>query len=76
MSLWSSSKPVLNDDFVTIQTSANGEKSVEVFDINGKSLITTTLNVEPLDISLLSSGIYLVNVTINGKSEISKLIIR
>ena len=68
--------PVLNDDFVTIQTSANGEKSVEVFDINGKSLITTTLNVEPLDISLLSSGIYLVNVTINGKSEISKLIIR
>jgi len=68
--------PVLNGDFVTIQTSVNGEKYVEVFDITGKRLITTTLSADTLGISVLSSGIYLVNVTINGKSEISKLIIR
>ena len=68
--------PVLNGDFVTIQTSVNGEKYVEVFDITGKRLITTTLSADTLDVSVLSSGIYLVNVTINGQSKISKLIIR
>jgi len=68
--------PVLNGDFITIQTSVNGEKYVEVFDITGKRLITTTLNADTLDVSSISTGIYLVNVTINGQSKISKLIIR
>ena len=68
--------PVLNGDFVTIQTSVNGEKYVEVFDITGKRLITTTLSADTLDVSVLSSGIYLVNVTINGQTKVAKLIIK
>jgi len=65
-----------NGDFVTIQTSVNGDKYVEVFDITGKRLITTTLIADTLDISVLSSGIYLVNVTINGQTKVAKLIIK
>ena len=42
--------PVLNGDFVTIQTSVNGDKYVEVFDITGKRLITTTLSADTLDV--------------------------
>ena len=68
--------PVLNGDFVTIQTSVNGAKYVEVFDITGKRLITTTLSADTLDVSVLSSGIYLVNVTINGQTKVAKLIIK
>jgi hypothetical protein len=65
-----------NGDFVTIQTPVNGVKYVEVFDITGKRLINTSLSTDTLDISSMSSGLYLVKVTIEGQSKTSKLFIR
>ena len=65
-----------NGSYVTIQSPVNGVKYVEVFDITGKRLITTTLSADTLDVSVLSSGIYLVNVTINGQTKVAKLIIK
>ena len=62
--------------FVTIQTSVNGVKKVKVFDITGKSLIDTELNTDLLDVSLLGTGIYIIKVTINGQTEIAKLIVK
>jgi len=68
--------PVVNTDFVTIKSSLNGLKHIEVFDITGKSLIETTLIGDTLDISTLNSGIYLLNMTINRQTEIVKIIIK
>jgi len=65
-----------NGSYVTIQTPVNGVKYVEVFDITGKRLINTSLNADTLDVSSISSGIYLVKVTVEGQSKTSKLIIR
>ena len=65
-----------NGSYVTIQTPANGVKYVEVFDITGKRLINTSLSADTLDVSSISSGMYLVKVTIEGQSKISKLMIR
>ena len=62
--------------FVTIQTSVNGVKKVKVFDITGKRLIDTELNTDLLDVSLLGTGIYIVKVTINGQTEIAKLVVK
>jgi hypothetical protein len=65
-----------NGDYITIQTPVNGVKYVEIFDITGKRLINTSLSTDTLDISTMSSGLYLVKVTIEGQSKTSKLIIR
>jgi len=65
-----------NGSYVTIQTPINGVKYVEVFDITGKRLINTSLSADTLDVSSMSSGMYLVKVTIEGQSKTSKLIIR
>ena len=66
----------VNGDYVTIQSSVSGEKNIEVYDITGKRLINTILNSDKLDISSVSSGVYLVKVTIQGQTKVSKLIIR
>ena len=65
-----------NGSYVTIQTPINGVKYVEVFDITGKRLMNTSLSADTLDVSSISSGMYLVKVTIEGQSKTSKLIIR
>ncbi|MDC1321532.1 T9SS type A sorting domain-containing protein, partial [Flavobacteriaceae bacterium] len=65
-----------NGSYVTIQTPVNGVKYVEVFDITGKRLINTTLSADTLNVSSMSSGMYLVKVTVEGQSKTSKLIIR
>ena len=65
-----------NGSYVTIQTPVNGVKYVEVFDITGKRLINTSLSADTLDVSSMSSGVYLVNVTVNGFKKTVKLIIR
>ena len=66
----------VNGDYVTIQSSVSGEKNIEVYDITGKRLINTTLNSDKLDVSSVSSGVYLVKVTVQGQTKVSKLIIR
>ena len=66
----------VNGDYVTIQSSVSGEKNIEVYDITGKRLINTILNSDKLDVSSISSGIYLVKVTIQGQTKVSKLVIR
>ena len=66
----------VNGDYVTIQSPLSGLKNIEVFDITGKRLINTSLNSDTLDISTISTGIYLVKVTVQGQSKVSKLIVR
>ena len=65
-----------NGSYVTIQTPVSGVKYVEVFDITGKRLINTSLSADTLDVSSMSTGMYLVKVTVEGQSKVSKLIIR
>jgi len=66
----------VDGNFVTILSPINGTKYVQVFDITGKRLINTSLSADTLDVSSISSGMYLVKVTIEGQSKTSKLIIR
>jgi hypothetical protein len=65
-----------NGDFVTIQTPLNGVKHVDVFDITGKLLISKSLSADTLDVSSMSSGVYLVNISVNGYKKTVKLIIK
>ena len=53
----------------------SADKFVELFDINGRKVLTTSISGDRLDISNLEAGFYMTRVTINGKSSTSKLII-
>lgn len=66
----------VDSDFVTISSSENGDKFVELFDINGRKVLSSAIINDLLDISNVDAGFYLTKVTINGKSSISKLIIK
>ncbi len=61
---------------VTILSSVSGDKFVEVFDINGRKVISTTIFNDDLDVSNLVSGFYTTRVTIDGKTSVSKLIVK
>ena len=66
----------VDSDFVTISSSENGDKFVELFDINGRKVLSSTIINDLLNISNVDAGFYLTKVTINGKLSISKLIIK
>ena len=66
----------VGNNFVTILSAETGDKFVELFDINGRKVLSTTIIDELLDISNLDAGFYLIKVTINGKSLVSNLIIK
>ena len=66
----------VDSDFVTISSSENGDKFIELFDINGRKVLSSAIINDLLDISNVDAGFYLTKVTINGKSSISKLIIK
>jgi len=44
--------------------------------INGRKVLSSTITNDLLDVSNVDVGFYLTKVTINGKSSISKLIIK
>jgi hypothetical protein len=45
-----------------------GVDALQVYDISGKSVIHLTNNVRSIDLSHLDNGVYLVKMTVNGKS--------
>ena len=66
----------VDGNFVTILSPVNGTKYIQVFDIMGKMVMDTTINNNTLDVSSINSGFYMIKVTIDGQSKISKLVVR
>jgi len=65
-----------SDNFLTISSAEQGDKYVKLFNVTGQMVMNTKLvQDQKLNISSLSSGFYLVEVSINGRSDIIKLVI-
>ena len=65
-----------SDDFLTISSAEQGDKYVKLFNVTGQMVMNTKLvHDQKLNISSLRSGFYLVEVSINGRSDIIKLVI-
>ena len=62
--------------FVNVSANQNGLIYAEVYDILGKLIISSAVNNNILTLNDLKSGIYIVKITQNNKSEIKKLIIK
>lgn len=59
-----------------IETTANAEKSITIFDVLGKQVLNTTTSDSAVNVSVLHSGIYIVNITEEGKTASRKLVIK
>ena len=65
----------VGDNYVNIVTSISGDKLVELFDLNGRKVMSKIISGETLDISNLEPGFYITQITIDAKSSTFKLII-
>ncbi|MFK5983152.1 MAG: T9SS type A sorting domain-containing protein [Flavobacteriaceae bacterium] len=62
--------------YVNITSQTSGDKNVAVYDILGKQVINTTISSDRLNISELTSGIYIMQISQNGVSSTKKLVVR
>lgn len=51
-----------NSGIITIKTTVPGENQVSIVDVLGKTVLSTTILNDQINISNLSSGVYLVRV--------------
>ncbi|KKO04919.1 hypothetical protein LCGC14_0082310 [marine sediment metagenome] len=63
-------------DVVYVTTYLNNLKEVRVYDVFGELVLTEKLFTKAMNISRLSPGVYVVQVTENGKSITRKLVIK
>ncbi|MBC3757008.1 T9SS type A sorting domain-containing protein [Hyunsoonleella sp. SJ7] len=61
---------------IYIDTKQNALKSVAVFNVLGKQILAPVITRKELDISTLSSGVYILKITENAVTETRKLVIR
>lgn len=67
--------PVSNGTFF-IETSANGEKAVAVYDVLGKQVLNTTTTTTAVNVSNLTAGVYIVKITEGGNTATRKMVIK
>ena len=66
----------VDGNYVTILSPVEGIKEIQVFTVTGRKVMDTSINGNTLDVSSFNSGFYMLKVTINGQSKISKLVVR
>ena len=66
----------VNGNYVTILSPVEGLKEIQVFTVTGRKVMDTAINGNTLDVSSFNSGFYMLKVTVDGQSKISKLVVR
>jgi len=64
------------NDFVNITSQFSGDKNIAVYDVLGKQVINTTISSDRLNISELTTGIYIMQISQNGVSSTKKLVVK
>jgi Lamin Tail Domain/Secretion system C-terminal sorting domain len=67
--------PITNGKLFIVSDS-NDTKSVVVYDVLGKQVLNTTATDQAVNLSELTSGVYIVKITENGKTATRKLVIK
>lgn len=65
----------VNNGTLNIVSPTNELKEISVFDVSGRMVLKTKTENNSIDVSQLKSGIYLLNININGSKKTSKIII-
>ncbi len=67
--------PVSNG-MLRITTFENAKKTVQIFDVLGKQVLSKIIHSQALNISMLNSGIYIIKVFEKGKVATRKLVVK
>ncbi len=67
--------PVTNGK-LTISTLSDADKEIQIYNILGKQVLSTKLKGSELNVSKLSSGIYILKILEEGKTATRKLVIK
>ena len=67
--------PVSNG-VLQIESNANTLKTIALFDVLGKQVLTTSTENSTINVSNLKGGIYILKITEAGKTAVSKLVIK
>ncbi len=67
--------PVTNG-VLFIDTRANAEKNIVIFDVLGKQVFNTTTANNAINVATLKSGVYVMTITEAGKTATSKLVVK
>ena len=59
-----------------IETSANAQRNVTIYDLLGKKVLNTTTSNSEINVNSLNSGVYIVKITEEGNTTSRKLVIR
>ncbi len=65
----------VNNGTLNIVTPTNELKEISVFDVSGRMVLKTKTENNSIDVSQLKTGLYLLNISINGSKKTSKIII-
>jgi hypothetical protein len=67
--------PVTNGK-LSITSDSNDSKAVVIYDVLGKQVLSTVVTNQVVNVSDLTSGVYIVKITEEGKTATRKLVIR
>jgi len=65
-----------SNGYVNVTSTASGVKTVFVYDVLGKQVINTTISSNKLNVSELTSGVYIMKISQNGILSTKKLVIK
>ena len=66
----------LKGNTLNFTSTANGSKSVQIFDVVGKEVVKTTTTNNVVNVANLNAGVYIVKVTEEGKTATRKLVVQ
>ncbi len=67
--------PVINGNLY-ITSNSNETKAVAIYDVLGKVVLKANVTSQPLNVSSLNNGVYIVKITEDGKTATRKLVIK
>ncbi len=67
--------PNPSKDLINITTSLNAELQINIFDMLGKEVVNAKVSDNKLNVSFLTSGVYIIKINEEGKTASRKLVI-
>ena len=66
----------VTDGYLNLINSGNSTKSVEIFDVVGKKVLSQQTLLSRVDVSALNAGIYVLNVTADNQTRSSRFVVK
>ncbi len=66
----------LTGNVLNITSNSDADKTVAIFDVLGKQVVNTKVSNGTVNVSALTSGVYIVKITEEGKTATKKLVVK